>query len=191
MSNWINTFWKRYKSEIIPTVIGGVVLAIILSLSQQFRELAIKSLDKIKTEVSIPLYWVLSIFAFGVVLTRLLIWRGQRKQELFFYDSDEYAGFVWEWPALNRSNHNMTLLCPDCFTELDIRGEYQKKFTCTCGLDRTIEIPYYVLRDTAFKEFDRRERTGDSVNSEKRLKSMRRLARKRANTLDKALKEND
>jgi hypothetical protein len=186
-------FWKEHKSRIIAglivTIFGGIIVTVILSLSSQFRELAVKVLKKIQVEITLPFYWLLIIFAFGVLLTRLLIWKYQKKKETLFYDSDEYAGFVWEWPPYNLTSHNMTLLCPDCFTELDIRGEYQKKFTCICGFDRTIEIPYCILRETAFKEFERRERTQDSVNSEKRLKSMRRLAGKRVNKLEKHIKK--
>ena len=186
-------FWKQHKGSILAGVITSVTAGLILAviLSKQLRNFLVTVWHSIQTQVTISVYWLLLIFISGLLAPLLILWIFKKKQETSFYDIDEYAGFVWEWdPYPLESSREITLLCPKCFTKLQIRGEYQKKFTCTCGFDKTIEIPYCILRETALNEFERRERTGDAGNSEKRLKPMRRLARKCANRLEKTLKEN-
>ncbi len=140
MLNCINEFWKKYKSGIITTVIGGVIPAIILSLSQQLRELVIKALEKIQTEVTIPFFWLLTMFALGVLAIRLLMWID--KKSIKPYYQDEVFGLVWEWSDIPSHTGESVFkpLCPKCWAELPAyEGTY--KYQCiSCGFEKQYDF---------------------------------------------------
>jgi hypothetical protein len=176
MLNWINEFWKKYKGEIIVglivTVVGGIIPAAILSLSPQLRGLAIKGLEKIQTEVAIPLYWLLTMFAFGVLVTRVLIWKANKKTKtLSDYDRDEVSGFVWEWDDY-KFDSKFKPLCPKCLAELLFAadGSDRTHYRCiSCGFKKNCNMDHHILLKFVEIEIDKRIRTGDWKQAEKRI----------------------
>jgi uncharacterized membrane protein YdbT with pleckstrin-like domain len=78
MLNWIRELRKQDKRQIIigliVTILGGLIVSLLTLLSQPSRNLVIKALDKIQVQVTVPFYWLLVIFALGILVMRWLIW---------------------------------------------------------------------------------------------------------------------
>ncbi len=179
MLKWLNKFWKEHKGEIIVGLIVTVAGSIVLSLSQQFRELAIKGLEKIQAEVTIPLYWLLTMFALGVLVTRVLIWKANKKTKtLSDYDRDEVSGFVWEWSNSTLGlPRRFTPLCPKCLAELLFVADGSDKthYRCiSCGFKKNCNMDHDVLLKFVEIEIDKRIRTGDWKNAENRVKAIKK-----------------
>ena len=171
MLNWTKEFWERHKGRIIPTVVGGVILAAILSLSQKLRELAIKGLEKIQNEITLPFYWLLITFAFGVVVTRLLAWRANKKS-IEYYNMDEIQGLVWEWDIYNFDS-SLKPLCPKCLAELPIRGDHQQVYICvSCGFKKKYDYTHNSILDLVKIEIEKRERTKEWKGADRRIKAI-------------------
>jgi hypothetical protein len=173
-------FWKenkgRIKADLIGTVVGGIILAVIFSLSQQLRELAIKGLEKFQTEVTLPFYCFLTMFALGVLLTRLLIWRANKS--IGSYYKDEVFGLVWEWsddiPSYTgESAFNPLCLCPKCWAELPT-SEGTNKYKCiSCGFEKQYDFLHRSMLKKVEIEIDKRRRTGDWKQAGKRIKEIK------------------
>lgn len=185
MLEMIKGFWKEHKGGLITTVVGGLILAVLLS--QKLQGLVAQSLNAIQIKVTLPFYWLLIIVALVILVMRILIWRASKKP----YDMDVIEEFVWEQnPPTYTGENGLTLLCPCCLRKIDIRGEHQRKFTCSCGFEKNTNIIYSELKEGARKEFERRARIGDSVNAARRLKPILKLARTKTNKFETKLEEN-
>ena len=168
--------WKKHKSEIIVGLVvavgGGLILTAILS--QQFREIAFKCMDEIQTEVSMPLYWLLIIFAFGIILTLFSIWRANKKS-IEYYSMDEVQGLVWEWDYYN-FHSTLKPLCPKCYSELIIARENYGQtiyFCISCEIRKQFDITFEAHLKFIQIEIEKRMRTDDWKNAEKRIKEIK------------------
>lgn len=170
-------FWKKHKGEIvvglIVTIFGGLILAALLS--QQFRNLAIKGLDAIQIKVPVPLYWLLTMFALGVVVTRLLTWKASKKTNKYgFDDMDEVHGLVWEWFSFRPDV--LKPVCPKCFTELWPNNKQEKcEYHCvSCGFKKIFEVDHGTLLGLVKLELEKRKRTGEDKHAKDRINTIKR-----------------
>jgi len=178
MLNWITEFWKEHKGKIIPGLIVAIVGGLIVSAlkSQQFRELAIKVLDKIQAEVTIPFYWLFTMFAFGVLVTCLLVRIANKR--IKSYVMDEVHGLVWEWDNFQAKTDepppaNLTPLCPNCWAELPASDTTLEYHCVSCGFKKGYNSYHRSLLKSVKIEIERRRRTGDWKQAKNRIKTIK------------------
>lgn len=88
------------------------------------------------------------------------------------YHIAEYKGIYWVWQWYGNSIENLTALCPKCLQRLDTKDSYYVRATGMthisnsplryyCDNDNCHYETDYVDYDKAFKEIERRIRTGE------------------------------
>ena len=115
------------RNGAIASVLGGLILAVILS----FREAFLKALNSvlqgifwlwhgITASYLVSGWWLWTIVGFGILgFIKLLhaIWPGENPEHLN-YCEDYMYGAKWRWQWISNSISNLWAYCPNCDCEL-------------------------------------------------------------------------
>lgn len=181
MLNGIKPFFKDHYKAIITTVISGVLIAVVLALGRKIvsflsgNEVIQAIAALLKKEVYLPVYWLLALFIAGFVLAFILFKLAVlSSKKLEYYTKDVVGELIWEWDTYNFATSLMAL-CPKCEAELKFQGsDNHTIYACfRCNFNKRFEFNHQNIEDTVRIEIEKRERTGEWKESEKRIKKIK------------------
>jgi glutaredoxin len=172
---WIKGLWKDHSKGIVAALLTAAIISLLkVIFGLAWLKAGVVALaDYFTAQITLARYWLLTMVALGVLVTRLLIWRANKKN-IESYNMDEIQGLVWEWDYYN-FHSSLKSLCPKCLAELLVKEAYDESaYLCvSCHFNKSYDFSKDVLLRLVKIEIDKRERTGDWKQAEKRIKEIK------------------
>ncbi len=172
---------KLIRNSWVITIVGGLIVAIILTILQLLIKLPYKLMKLIYKFLiitwNLPVYVIILIFLGGIflpILGLLLHKYLKPKQPWGRYIKDKFYDINWQWKWGKNEVIDLIPLCPQCYCELTeekvyhpVHGKcftgYLRCYHCHFRINMNQDETRYLanLIEKAKKEIERKIRTGE------------------------------